>query len=573
MCMRMDGSISRGKGEAAPDLGATAVGRRSRVLASVSGRGVACLALLAMAAPAAAQGGGGERVSGEVFAGGELESYLRLLQTTGRSARYPWSLRGFSASEVDRLAPRDSLHPWAGRLDFSRRKEGGFEFHLHAPHTRMVFNSAFPYGGNDGPIWAGRGLTTAFQAGFTARYRQISLTVAPVGFRTENASFVLAPPLQPGGNAYSDWRRPTEIDLPQRYGADAYTRVDPGQSTLRADLGPVAAGISTANQYWGPASEYPLVLGNNAPGFAHVFAGTSRPLNLWIGRAHGRFVWGRLEQSEFSPAPQDSSARFMSGVVAVFTPRGIPGLEVGGSRFFHLQWPSDGIGTTQIVKPLETFTKVNLSRKQGPELLESVVANQIASLFARWVFPGSGLEVYGEFASEDHRHNLRDFILEPDHNTASMLGFRKAWERDGGRLVVVRGEALNAEAPHLQRGRRQEPFYIHAAARQGHTHRGQILGSPAAYGGAASTLAADYYHPGGRWTVSWRRTLRQEKGEFLRTRTVERPDVMQSLGTEALFYRGRWEITAGIEGVYNFNRNFDSDAVNLNALLGVQARL
>lgn len=537
--------------------------------------GIALIAFLGVlpSAPLAAQSAGAERVNGEVFTGGEMESYLRVLQTLGKSALYPWSLRGFSVGEVDRLAPRDTLHPWAERFEFARRKDSDFEFQLHAPATRVAFNSAFPHGGNDGPVWKGRGMTTAVQAGFTARYRQLSLTVAPVAFRAENASFALVPHVHSDSNAYADARNPSVIDVPQRYGEGAYMRLDPGQSTLRADLGPVTLGVSTANQYWGPAAEYPLVLGTNAPGFTHAFAGTARPWNLLIGKGHGRFVWGRLEQSEFSPASPDSSVRFMSGVVAIFSPRGIPGLEIGGTRFFHLQWPSDGIGLTQLVKPIETFTKVNLSTKKGGEILESVVSNQLASLFARWVFPQGGLEVYGELASEDHRHNLRDFILEPDHNTASMFGFRKVWERDADRLIVLRGEALNGEAPHLQRGRRQEPFYIHAAARQGHTHRGQILGSPAAYGGAASTLAADYYHPDGRWTVSWSRTLRQEKGEFLQTRTVEAPDVMQGLSAEALFYRGRWEVTAGIEGLYNFNRNFESDAVNLNLLLGVQARL
>lgn len=547
---------------------------------STGGARLAALLLGALAllpAPSAAQEEAPSPVWGEVYPGGELEEYLRLLQLAGKSPLHPWSARGLSPSEVERLSPRDSAHPWAERYAFRPERAGGVSYHLHAPRVLSVYNSAFPYGLNDGPVWAGRGVTTAAQAGASVRYRGISLTLAPIFFGAQNAGFELSPHLREDSsawaNAYTDWRNPALIDLPQRYGEEAYGRVDWGQSTLRADLGKVALGLSSANQVWGPASEHPLVLGTNAPGFVHAFAGTSRPVDLRVGELHGRFLWGRLEQSPYASVSPDSSVRFMSGVVAVFTPRWIPGLEVGGSRFFHLPWPGGGLGWRHLTKPFETFVKVDLGNEEIVELEESVVSNQIASLFARWALPGAGFEVYGELASEDHRHNLRDFILEPDHNAAYMLGFRKLWQRQGEEFWTLRGELVNAELSHLHRGRRQEPFYIHARSRQGHTHRGQVLGSPAAYGGSGSLLAVDRYHPGGRWTLAWRRTLRQERGDFLTTGEVRPPDVMQGVRAEALLFRGRWGVFGGVEGVYNFNRDFQSSVFNLNAGIGVRAEL
>ena len=74
-------------------------------------------------------------------------------------------------------------------------------------------------------------------------------------------------------------------------------------------------------------------------------------------------------------------------------------------------------------------------------------------------------------------------------------------------------------------------------------------------------------------TGFWKRAVRQEQGRFLATGVVETPDVMQSLGAEALLFRGRWELVGGLEGVYDFNRNFVSDVANLSATLGVRARL
>ena len=53
----------------------------------------------------------------EVFAGSDLESYLRYLQILGKSNAYPWSMRAFSPWEIDQLAPTDANHPWAARYD------------------------------------------------------------------------------------------------------------------------------------------------------------------------------------------------------------------------------------------------------------------------------------------------------------------------------------------------------------------------------------------------------------------------------------------------------------------------
>lgn len=545
-----------------------------RALLGVAWGGAAALLLtpVSLAAQAIPQVGG----RNEVFVGSEIENYLRLLQIDGKGDLYPWSVRSFSAAEVERLLPRDAAHPWAGRYDLQPDTSGGFRLEMIRPRGQLIYNSAFPQGANDGPIWAGRGLTTAVQAGFSARYGALSLTVAPVVFRAENAAFELAPTGYDGLRSYGDSRMPDHIDLPQRFGDAGFTRVDPGQSTLRLDLPVVAAGISTANQHWGPASEHPILLGNNAPGYLHGFLGTSAPLDVWIGRVHGRMVWGRLEQSDYSPVESAESRRFMSGVVGVFTPRGVPGLEIGAARFFHEEWPEEGISFDDFLKPIEGIWKGNLGDSNVlPEDSKSNRDNQLASAFFRWVFPRSGAEVYGEFGREDHSWDLRDFLLEPDHSGGYMLGLRKRWGRSEREFVALRGELLNLQVSHIARVRNQWPFYVHGWTRQGHTHRGQILGSAAGYGGAASILAADYYHTRGRWTAAWTRSVRQDRGSPWGTDVpdLQGLDVIHSLGVEGLFFLGRFDVTAGLTGGYNLNRNFGPDAFNLNAVLGVRAGL
>src|SRR2546422_3358032 len=345
----------------------------------------------------------------EVFAGGELETYLRNLQLVGLVPLYPWSVRSFSPRELDRLFPSDTVHPWASHYDRAGPPlpRGRVTFDVVRPTVSVRFNSAFPYGSNDGPIWAGRGLTSAVQAGFALRFGALSLTVAPIVFRAENANFSLMGNGDTGRFVYADGRYPGSIDRPQRFGDRPYAVIDAGQSTLRLDAGSVTAGVSTANQYWGPAAEYPAILGNNAAGFPHVFVGTARPVDLWLFRVHGRLVWGRLSQSAFSSETASAGIRFMAGLVGVMTSRWVPGLEIGFSRFIHSPWPEHGLLLRDLLSPLRSQNRLNI--------LGRVQDNQLASAFARWVFPHSGVEGYGGYGRENYNAELRGFIDEPEH--------------------------------------------------------------------------------------------------------------------------------------------------------------
>ena len=49
--------------------------------------------------------------------------------------------------------------------DPTRAEYGLADVYFLAPEATLIYNSAFPYGFNDGAIWAGRGVTGAVQAG------------------------------------------------------------------------------------------------------------------------------------------------------------------------------------------------------------------------------------------------------------------------------------------------------------------------------------------------------------------------------------------------------------------------
>lgn len=527
--------------------------------------GALLVALLALAAPPCARA---QALRDEAVTGGEAERYLRLLQVTGRAPLYPWAIRGFSPAEVDRLVPADSAHPWAARLSPDLRQ--GVRAALLRPQVGLTFNSAAPVEQNDGAVWAGRGLTAAVSAGVAARTGALSLRLEPMAFWSQNREFELMELTQTGPTPFADPDRPRSIDRPQRFGDDAYARVDPGQSTLRLDVRGVAVGLSTANQQWGPAADLPLVLGTNAGGFPHLFVGTANPWKVGIGRLHLRVMWADLEQSAYSSVTGHGSRRYGSGVVATFLPWGMDGLEVGFARFFHEAWPQGGLEPGDLLDPLQAFLKADLDETgQGSDQHWSP-DNQIASAFARWVFPRSGVEVWGEYVRNDHNWDLTDFILEPDHSSGYLLGVRKGWMR-GGRLMSASAEWLDTQPTHLLQIRRQGTLYGHGTQRQGHTHRGQILGSPAAFGGGGAVLALEGYTPGGRWRVDLARTrVRGGRASDPPLATDSLVDVVYALGGEAVLFRRGFDLRAGLRGSYELNRHLRDDSANLTATLGAR---
>jgi hypothetical protein len=460
------------------------------------------------------------------------------------------------------MAPPDSGHPWMGRSGRTRRV-GALDVRLLTPSVDAIFNSAAPFSLNDGAVWAGRGVTTAARAGVATRYGALSVRLEPIAFWAGNSRFALLDNGLAGDGRFNDAIEPVAVDFPQRFGDGAYARLDWGQSTVRVDAFGATVGVSTANEHWGPALIDPLLLGNNAAGIPRVFVGTSRPLNLGLATLHLRLEAGRLDQSPYLPMPADSTRRVMSGLAFVATIRGVPGLEIGGARFFHRPWGEKGLTLDALSVPFEGLLKESLMSKDAQGAAPD---NQLGSVFARWAFPSAGLEVYGEFARNDHNQDQRDLLLEIDHTSAHMLGARRVWRRGPDKLRGLRLENMNALVSHLSRVRGQSRFYQHAGLRQGHTQRGQLLGSAAGLGGGALTLGFDEYRPDGRWTFELARRVRQQPLGEGAPRSMW--DVYNIARAERLRFTERGDVVLGVSGIAELNRNFGDDSYGVRVDLG-----
>ncbi|MGH9884282.1 MAG: hypothetical protein ACREBE_02060 [bacterium] len=511
-------------------------------------------------------------LGGFLEVGGESERYYRVLQIAGVVPLTPWSIQPLSPTQAKELRATRP-HPWSARLDSVDGAALAPGTHTLRPKGRVIENSAYPFQDGPGPTWAGRGFTGELQAGFSAAWQMVSAQIAPLAFVAQNSSFTLAPNGAAGAAAFGDARYPATIDAPQRFGTSNYSRLVPGTSFITLDTRYALVSASTAPNRWGPARDYPLVLGPNAGGFPSVYAGTSRPVDLWLFQVHARVIYGKLGQSSLS-APVDSErARFGTGAVGLIVPRGAPGLELGGVRFIHTPWPRDGFSIRLIQKPITSG--LNLVGNT----LNAVSENQVASLFARWAFPRAGVELYGEMYREDypgHFHHALSLIEKPDDLAAFAIGFQRVLDVTAGRSRVVRGELVNGEPSHQERNERGFVIpivpYVHSGMTQGHTSNGLLLGSPEAYGGAAWRVGYDEYTPNGRTTFSLERTTRFDWLPTLATTKPVRPDVILALRAEAMRFRGQQDYTVILIPSIDLNRNLvaENDVFNLTAAVTVR---
>ena len=506
--------------------------------------------------------------------GSEAERYLRVLQLAGKAPLHPWTVRGFAPQALVGILPVTGEHPWQDQIDFILEPPAGLDLGWIRPKVGLLSNSAYPFGENDGSMWAGRGLTALAEVGGFLRFGRLHLRLAPEGFWAENGRLDMADNGFSAAEAHWDDTKPGEIDRPQRFGEMGYGRLGLGSSALHLTLPGITLGVSGSGQHWGPTQHYPLLLGNNAGGFLHVFAQTTRPINLWAVRVQGRYILGWPSDSDFSPASTDKGRRLITGAVVALLPRGVDGLELGVARFIHALSPAGGFRREDAFRVLTGVTN-NFTTTEN-----RVLENQLASAFFRWVFPRAGVEVYGEVVKEDFARDLRHIIEEPEDLMGRVFGFQKVWSRSDGRLTSVRGEMVNARVHHSERfdrlralGQIPMPLYSHGQVREGHTHVGQLLSSPAAYGGAGWTLGVDLYHGQGRWTVDLSRSLQTEFSKiYSGTSGPKISDVIYALKLEAVRFRDGVEWTTAVTPSFNLNRNLveENDVFNLALSLSIQ---
>lgn len=404
-----------------------------------------------------------------VTIGGVPEDRARIATLTGERASSGWLVRS-SSSDF-----RNESTAWRWR---PRRCEP--KVALIEPQLDLNWSSALPVERNDGAVWSGRGLTSHLLAGARIDCGALRIQLAPDLWFAQNSPFAFVGNLKPGrsGFAHPYFVDGLSADLPTRMGARSLLVVDPGQSMLEIDAGPVTAGAGTESEWWGPGIRNALVMSNHAAGIPRIYARPRNALRTKLGVLDGRWFIGALVESPWFDFDEKNDLRAASGAVITLAIAADTNLSIGLSRVVFT--PISDLGSLHL-RALDAFTRWGSSLDVRDAAANAYSADQIASVFARWVFPESGFETYGEWATMD----LNAFSFGHTLGVQWVSAPQNPWR--------IQAELTNLEQRTERPDVAPPTFYGSPTVAQGFTNRGQTIGAMIGPGSSSQWVAVDRF--------------------------------------------------------------------------------
>jgi hypothetical protein len=354
-----------------------------------------------------------------------------------------------------------------------------------------VINSAIPFSQNYGAMWAGTGLSTRTLFGAKLEGAHFRIILAPELILSANSDWVLrdpyfyAPALPPDRSPYDlpFYVGAYTIDQPLRFGNKSIRRLDPGETTALVTSDRFAFGFSNENEWWGPGIRNAIVLSNNAPGFPHFFLRTARPLHTHFGDVELRWLTGGLKESDYFDTVSTNNVRSIASVAGALQTRWDPNLSIGFARSVY--GTATGWAST-FGRSFDIFAQTSRTR------LKNVQKDQLFTLFARWVFPADGVEVYTEWGRLELQPSLRDFLIAPNHTQGYTIGAQwrgGSWAQGNLR---IQSEITQLEQSATFRDQSVPSWYNSTRVIQGYTNRGEMLGAWIGPGASSQFAAFDY---------------------------------------------------------------------------------
>jgi hypothetical protein len=434
------------------------------------------------------------------------------------------------------------------------------------PDARVVWNQALPFSLNDGSLWAGRGWSALVRAGVDARRGRVRVLLLPELAVAQNRPFDIAVNRRPGrsqlGWPWSDGR--ADIDLPSRFGTTAWRLLSLGQSAVTVDAGPLAVGVSTENDWWGPGIRNALVLGNNAEGFPHASVRTRRPLRTRLGVVEARWNTGVLTPSLFVDTGATTRWRAISAVAATFTPARLRGLTLGVTRTVVSEVDSRAGASARALDALVRWSPTPSDTARRP------AADQYGSLFLRWLVAPARAELYAEWARQGVPRSLRELLLAPHDRGALTVGVQSlaTLGAPGRGHLRLQLEATSVEQSIAFRDRpAPPPFYTGLATRDGYTHRGQVLGAAIGPGSSSQWASVALVRPRAEVGVFLGRVRWQNDLMYARPNVnFFNHDVSTLLGARAARRTSRADVALEAQWSRRYNYLFQNGFVNPGGL-------
>lgn len=450
---------------------------------------------------------------------------------------------------------------------FTRGIDQSIKVKIYGPEWYNSYNTAAPYGQNDGALWQGKGYNTSFTAGARLEAYGLEATFKPQLSFSQNREFDIMPSAYDSEYGYF-WRG--SIDAPQRFGDKSFWTYDWGDTEIRYTWHNLTMGAGFQSPWLGPAWLNPMLGSNNAPVYPKIDAGIRKttiymPHFGWeIGDIEGRIWLGRLTESDYFDNNPDNDYRLLTAMSASFTPAFIPNLTLGVNRIFITNWESHNIKYLG-----RLFT---LSHANGNQSASGEDEDQKISMFVDVKFPQVGFEAYGELGTDDiaaHR------LSNPFHTAIYTIGAKQyvpiALSRINSNLKDLKSELIfewnNFEmSQDFQMQWNYMGYYAHSRISQGYTQNGQILGAGSGYFGNSQFLGYKVFFPRGYLMLFYHRFA--PDNNYIYNMTIGK--ALDSHSDEYKKYYANFEANRvmGVECNYFVTQNFDvtlaffSDSIN-----------
>lgn len=470
-------------------------------------------------------------ISGQVFSQSlsvnfdNLEDYYRREQLLGNVA-LDHSFVAYPLFPVDAFNVSDAFIP-EGTIN--KIHKTNFDDLLNPANDKLVlkllpffynnqYNSHHPEGLNDGSMIPSQGYQTILSAGVYLKYEHLSIKLQPEFVHAANNVYDGYPLTRENPElATLRWAQYyfhtlNYIDQPEQFGTGTYSKLLWGQSSIRLTFNSLSLGFSNENLWWGPGMRNSLLMTNSAEGFAHFTFNTVKPVSTPIGSFEGQIIIGWLKESGYLPpntevvdhngngfyAPKPYDGRYFNGMIVNYQPKWVPGLHLGLIRSFQMYHNEMGDAWGDYLPIFSAFSEDKSLPDEGEEN-NYKNRDQYNSVFMRFVWPKSHVEIYGEYGRSSNYWDKRDLIVQAEHSNAFNLGFRKLIvlnnKHDDHIQVGMEFTQLAKNANSILRGARS--WYASAIVRHGYTHKGQMLGAGIGPGSNLQTL-----------NIIWHRSLK-----------------------------------------------------------------
>lgn len=383
---------------------------------------------------------------------------------------------------------------------FTKGLNTAIKLKIYGPEWYNSYNTAAPYGQNDGALWQGKGYNTSLSAGARLEAFGFELTLKPQVTFSQNLEFEYKTS-STNKYAYFTFEENYSVDLVQRYGNVPYWQFDWGDSEIRWTWHTFTMGFGTQNTWLGPMHLNPMLCSNNAPTYPKLDFGFRKTslyipyFNWYLGDIEARTWAGCLSESKYFDSDDSNNHNLLVGLSFSYAPSFIPNFTVGFNRIYLTKFK-----LSNLYYWLYLFQLNNVNNWDEDDDGE----DQKVSIYVHWLFEKVGFEIYGEYGFDDFSSDKK---ANPFHTGIYSIGANQNIPLPHKNLQSqIIFEWNNFEmSQDFQLQWQYGGFYNHSKIKQGYTQNGQIIGAGSGQMGNSQYLAYKLYYPKGSSSIYFHR--------------------------------------------------------------------